>query len=43
VYSVTSTGDVDAVVRDAMSWLSRPDNTDWKGKSHSTAVRKHLY
>ena len=28
-YFVTSTGDVDAVVRDVMSWLSRPDNTEW--------------
>ena len=28
-YSVTSAGDVDAAVRDVMSWLSRPDNTDW--------------
>ena len=28
-YSATSTGDVDAVVRDVMSWLSRPDNRDW--------------
>jgi hypothetical protein len=28
-YSATSAGDVNAVVRDVMSWLSRPDNTDW--------------
>jgi hypothetical protein len=28
-YFVTSTGDVDAVVRDVMSWLSRLDNTEW--------------
>lgn len=28
-YAVTSTGDVDAVVREVMSWLSRPDNRDW--------------
>jgi hypothetical protein len=28
-YSATSTGDVDVVVRDVMSWLSRPDNRDW--------------
>ena len=28
-YSVTSVGDVDAVVKDVMKWLSRPDNTDW--------------
>ena len=28
-YFVTSTGDVDAVVKDVMTWLSRPDNTDW--------------
>jgi len=29
VYSAISTGDVNAVVRDVMSWLSRLDNTDW--------------
>ena len=29
VYSATSDGNVDAVVRDVMSWLRRPDNTDW--------------
>ena len=28
-YSSTSDGDIDAVVRDVMSWLSLPDNTDW--------------
>ncbi|KAF2175261.1 FabD/lysophospholipase-like protein [Zopfia rhizophila CBS 207.26] len=28
-YLVTSTGDVDAAVRDVMGWLSRSDNTDW--------------
>jgi hypothetical protein len=28
-YSVISAGDVDAAVRDVMSWLSRPGNTDW--------------
>jgi hypothetical protein len=28
-YSATSAGDVNAVVRDVMSWLSRPDNMDW--------------
>lgn len=28
-YSVTSAGDIDAVVRDIMRWLSQPDNTDW--------------
>ena len=28
-YSVISTGVVDAVVRDVMRWLSRPDNMDW--------------
>lgn len=29
VYSDANTGDVNAVVRDVMSWLSRPDNMDW--------------
>jgi hypothetical protein len=28
-YSATSAGDVNAVVRDVMSWLSQPDNMDW--------------
>ena len=28
-YSVTSVGDVDAVVKDIINWLSQPDNTDW--------------
>ena len=28
-YSATGAGDVDAIVSDVMSWLSRPDNTDW--------------
>jgi hypothetical protein len=28
-YSATSDGDINAVVRDVMSWLSLPDNTDW--------------
>jgi hypothetical protein len=28
-YSATSAGNVNAVVRDVMSWLSRPDNMDW--------------
>jgi len=28
-YSVTSDGDINAAVRDVMSWLSLPDNTDW--------------
>ncbi|KAF2464786.1 uncharacterized protein BDR25DRAFT_319046 [Lindgomyces ingoldianus] len=28
-YSTTNTGDVDAVVRDVMSWLSQSDNRDW--------------
>ena len=29
MYSVTSDGNIDAVVRDVMTWLSLPDNTDW--------------
>ena len=28
-YSATGDGNIDAVVRDVMSWLSLPDNTDW--------------
>ena len=29
MYITSSSGDIDAVVRDMMGWLSRPDNTDW--------------
>ena len=28
-YSAASTGNVDVVVRNVMSWLSQPDNRDW--------------
>ncbi|OCK72888.1 FabD/lysophospholipase-like protein, partial [Lepidopterella palustris CBS 459.81] len=28
-YSAGNSGDIDAVIRDVMGWLNRPDNTDW--------------
>lgn len=28
-YSADSNGDLDAVVKEVMTWLAQPDNTDW--------------
>jgi hypothetical protein len=28
-YSATNEGDIDDVIRDVMSWLNLPNNTDW--------------